>query len=68
MAWVNPRTWTNGEVVGKTEMDQHVRDNLNETAPAKATTVGELIVVTAANQIAEGHNNKHVMVEAMIFG
>jgi len=25
-------------------------------------------VVTAANQIAEGHNNKHVMVEAMIFG
>ena len=68
MPWVTPRTWTNGEVVGKTEMDQHVRDNFNETAPAKATTAGELIVVTGANQIAEGHNNKHVMVEGMIYG
>ena len=54
--------------MGKTEMDAHVRDNFNETAPAKATTAGELIVVTGANAIAEGHNNVHVMVEAMIFG
>ena len=27
-AWTTPRTWTDGEVVGKTIMDAHVRDNL----------------------------------------
>ena len=68
MSWTTPRTWANPEVVGETEMNQHVRDNMNETAPAKATTAGELIVVTGPNAIAEGHNNRHVMVEAMIYG
>ena len=68
MSWTTPRTWANPEVVGETEMNQHVRDNFNETAPAKATTAGELIVVTGANAIGEGHNNVHVMVEAMIYG
>lgn len=29
MAWTLPRTWTNGEVVGETEMNAHVRDNLS---------------------------------------
>lgn len=28
MAWEAPRTWTTGELVTKTIMDQHVRDNL----------------------------------------
>ena len=68
MAWTTPRTWTNPEVVGQTEMNAHIRDNFNETAPAKAATAGELIVVTGPNQIAEGHNNIHVMVEALIYG
>lgn len=27
--WVSPRTWTTGELVTKTIMDTHVRDNLN---------------------------------------
>jgi hypothetical protein len=27
-AWSIPRTWTNGEVPGETEMNTHVRDNL----------------------------------------
>lgn len=31
----------------------HVRDNLNETGPAKATTAGRLIVTTGVNSIAE---------------
>ncbi len=68
MSWTTPRTWVNGEIPGATEMNAHVRDNMNETAPAKATTAGELIVVTGANAIAEGHNNVHVMVEALIYG
>jgi hypothetical protein len=29
MAWTNPRTWTDGELVTKAIMDVHVRDNLN---------------------------------------
>ncbi len=33
--------------------NQYVRDNLNETAPAKATTAGSLFVATGANAIAE---------------
>jgi hypothetical protein len=35
------------------QFNQHVRDNLNETAPAKATAAGRLFVSTAANAIAE---------------
>lgn len=31
----------------------HVRDNLNETAPAKATVAGRIFVTTGANSIAE---------------
>ena len=27
-AWTIPRTWTDGEVVGKTIMDAHIRDNM----------------------------------------
>lgn len=29
MAWTAPRTWTTGELVTKTIMDTHVRDNFN---------------------------------------
>jgi hypothetical protein len=29
MAWTTPRTWTTGELVTKTIMDTHIRDNLN---------------------------------------
>ena len=68
MSWTTPRTWVFDEVAGAAEFNTHVRDNFNETAPAKATTAGELIVVTGPNAIAEGHNNRHVMVEAMIYG
>ena len=29
MAWMTPRTWVSGEVLSKTNLDTHVRDNLN---------------------------------------
>jgi hypothetical protein len=29
MAWTAPRTWVSGEVLSKTNLDTHVRDNLN---------------------------------------
>lgn len=35
------------------QFNTHVRDNLNESAPAKATTAGRIFVATGANAIAE---------------
>ncbi len=35
------------------QFNTHVRDNLNETAPAKATGTGSLIVTSGANSIAQ---------------
>lgn len=35
------------------QFNTHVRDNLSETAPAKATTAGALFVATGTNAIAE---------------
>jgi hypothetical protein len=37
------------------QFNQFVRDNLNETAPAKATTQGSIFVGTGVNSIAERH-------------
>lgn len=34
------------------QFNQYVRDNLNETAPAKATTAGQYFVATGTNAIA----------------
>jgi len=39
------------------QFNLHVRDNLLETAPAKATTAGRLFVATGANAIAERAND-----------
>jgi hypothetical protein len=35
------------------QFNTHVRDNLNETAPAKATTAGTIFVASGANSIVE---------------
>ncbi len=52
MAWTAPRTWVTSEVVTSTIMNAHVRDNLLETAPAKASAKGDLFAATAANAIS----------------
>ena len=52
MAWTSPRTWTACEIVTATLLNTHVRDNLLETAPAKVTTKGDLVVATGANALA----------------
>lgn len=51
MAWTAPRTWVTSEVVTATMMNAHVRDNLLETAPAKASAKGDLFAATGANAI-----------------
>lgn len=67
MAWTAPRTWTTNEVVTKTIMDTHVRDNLLETAPAKVANAGEMIDATGANAIQASLFPDSVMLAGMIF-
>lgn len=52
MAWTTPRTWVTSEVVTASVMNTHVRDNLNETAPANASASGGFIFATALNTVA----------------
>lgn len=52
MSWTAPRTWVTGEVVTAALMNTHVRDNMLETAPAKAAAAGDTFYATAANAIA----------------
>lgn len=50
-SWTTPRTWTTGELVTASILNTHVRDNFNETAPAKVTTAGDTIYATGANAL-----------------
>lgn len=51
-SWTAPRTWVVNEIVTASIMNTHVRDNLLETAPAKATTKGDVFAATAANAVS----------------
>lgn len=53
MAWTTPRTWVTSEIVTASHMNTHVRDNFNESAPAKATSGSGFIVTTGANTILQ---------------
>lgn len=52
MAWTTPRTWTVGELVTKSVMDTHIRDNLNAVHITQVTALpgspfdGQLILFT----------------------
>ena len=68
MAWTTPRTYTTNEVISKAILDTHVRDNLNETAPAKVANQYELIEATGANAIQATDYPRRVLLAALIFG
>lgn len=53
MAWTAPMTAVSNSVFTAAQFNQFVRDNLNETAPAKATTAGSHFAGTGLNSIAE---------------
>ena len=53
MAWTAPMTAVSGSVFTAAQFNQFVRDNLNETAPAKASTAGAHFAVSGTNEIAE---------------
>ena len=59
MAWSDPRDWTTGEVVTAAIMNAHVRDNFDQTAPAKLTTAGDILYASGANtpaRVGKGTN------------
>ena len=49
MAWTTPRTWASGYVVLAADLNTHLRDNLNVTAPAVMTTAGDIIYASGSN-------------------
>lgn len=53
MAWTAPLTATVGAVLTAAQWNATVRDNLLETAVAKATTAGGYFVATGVNALAE---------------
>ncbi len=53
MAWTAPMTAVAGNAFTAAQFNTHVRDNLLETAPAKATTANGYFVATGANAIAQ---------------
>lgn len=53
MAWSTPLTAVSNAALTAAQWNASVRDNLAETAPAKATTSGSIFVGTGANSIAE---------------
>lgn len=53
MAWTSPKTWVAGATLTASDLNTHIRDNLLETAPAKATETGALIVSSGVNEVAE---------------
>lgn len=52
MTWTAPMTAVANSVFTAAQFNTYVRDNLNETAPAKASAAGQIFVATAANAIA----------------
>lgn len=53
MAWTTPLTAATNATLTAAQWNASVRDNLLETAPAKATTAGSFFAGTGANTIAE---------------
>jgi hypothetical protein len=53
MAWTAPMTAVAGSVFTAAQFNTFLRDNLAETAPAKATTPGSYFTTSATNQITE---------------
>lgn len=53
MTWTAPMTAVANSTFTAAQFNTHVRDNLNETAPAKATAGGSYFAASGINQIAE---------------
>lgn len=59
MAWTAPPTFSDGSVLTAAQLNAALRDNLNETAPGKASASNQIFVSTAANTIAARTGTGH---------
>jgi len=66
MSWTSPRTWVTSEVVSAAIMNTHVRDNLLETVPSKASAAGQTVHSLAANSIAMVTASKYKTADASV--
>lgn len=64
MAWTAPMTAVNGSVYTAAQFNTFTRDNLNETAPAKATTAGGYFVTSSLNEITERIGARHTILDS----
>lgn len=53
MAWTAPMSAVSGEIWTSAEFNAHIRDNLLETMPGKATAANRIFVSNGLNSIAE---------------
>lgn len=53
MAWTSPMTAVANTEFTAVQFNTHIRDNLLETAPAKAVNPGSYFAVSGTNSIAE---------------
>ena len=49
MAWTDPKTWADGDVVTASELNTHVRDNLNELRGAQTCRVYRSVTQSLSN-------------------
>ena len=49
MAWTTPKTWASGYVVLAADLNTHLRDNLNVTAPAVMSSQGDVLFASGSN-------------------
>jgi hypothetical protein len=60
MAWSALPSWVDGDPLTAAQL-LAIKANLNETAPAKATTAGRIFAATGTNAIAEREVRQHYM-------
>lgn len=53
MAWTSPITWVANAILTAAQLNQQLRDNMLQTAPAVSTTDGWHIVTSGTNSVAE---------------
>lgn len=52
MAWTAPRTWVTGEMATAALLNTHLRDDLNESGPAKVTAAEQIVRGAGANSLS----------------
>lgn len=64
MAWTAPMTAVAGVVWTSAQFNAHVRDNLLETMPGKATAANRIFVSNGLNSIAERVPSTHIVADS----